>query len=158
MCDPWLLQPVTDITLRQATRADGPAIATLFRRTFRAALPFIPTLHTPEGDREHFSTTVFDRCTVWVAESAGHVVGFTAWRTDELDHLYVDMDCLGQGIGSALLQKAMEAEPRLEAWAFQRNAAALAFYQAKGFRVIRETDGSNNEEKEPDVQLLWERG
>ena len=149
---------MTDFTLRQANRADGPAIAALFRRTFRAALPFIPTLHTPEGDREHFSGKVFDACTVWVAESADRIVGFTAWRSGELDHLYVDIDRVGQGIGSALLRKAMDAEPRLELWAFQRNAAALAFYRAKGFRVIRETDGSANEEKEPDVRLLWERG
>lgn len=149
---------MTDFTLRQATRADGLSIATLFRRTFGAALPFLPTLHTPEGDREHFSTTVFDACTVWVAESADQIVGFIAWQPGQIDHLYVDMDYLGQGIGSALLQKATEAEPRLELWAFQRNAAALAFYRTKGFRVIRETDGSANEEKEPDVRLLWERG
>ena len=98
-----------------------------------------------------------DTCTVWVAE-IDRIVGFIAWRTGEIDHLYVDADNLGQGIGSALITKAMAAEPVLELWAFQKNIDALAFYQAKGFRVVYETDGSDNEEKELDVRLRWERG
>ncbi len=143
-------------TLRPATRADGPAIAAVFGRARRAKLPFLPILHTPEGDVE-FSGHVLDTCVVWVAETT-RPVGFIAWREGEVDHLYVEPDLLGRGIGSALLAKAMEEQTALELWAFQKNVDALAFYRAKGFRVIRETDGRDNEEKEPDVRLRWERG
>ena len=45
----------------------------------------------------------------------------------------------------------------LQLWAFQRNTAARAFYEAHGFTVQRLTDGSGNEEGEPDVLYAWSR-
>jgi hypothetical protein len=46
----------------------------------------------------------------------------------------------------------------LELWCFQANARARRFYEARGFRPIRFTDGDGNEEKTPDVRYRWERG
>jgi putative acetyltransferase len=63
----------------------------------------------------------------------------------------------GHGIGTALLRIAQTAFPRLHAWTFQRNLAARSFYLARGFVPVRETDGSDNEESEPDVLCLWSR-
>jgi len=40
---------------------------------------------------------------------------------------------------------------------FQRNARARRFYEARGFRLIEETDGARNEEREPDARYLWAR-
>ena len=148
---------MNSFSLRPVVRADGPAIAALFRRTFRAALPFIPTLHTPEEDAAFFSGPVMDACTVWVAEANG-IAGFIAWRDGWVDHLTVAPENARRGIGGALLGLAMSDQAALELWAFKRNTDALAFYRAKGFCVVRETDGSGNEEKEPDVLLRWERG
>jgi hypothetical protein len=45
----------------------------------------------------------------------------------------------------------------LRLWAFHRNAQALRFYAARGFRVVERTDGSRNEEREPDAMLEWVR-
>ena len=122
-----------------------------------ARLPFLPTLHTPDEDRAFFSGPVFDACTVWVAET-DTLAGFIAWREGWIDHLYVAAEKIGQGIGTALIAKAMDGQTRLDLWAFQKNADALAFYAAKGFRKVAETDGSRNEEREPDVLMRWERG
>lgn len=148
---------MVSFSLRPATRADGPAIARLYRRTVQAKLPFLPTLHTPEEDRAFFGGAVFDACAVWVA-AADAIVGFIAWRAGWIDHLYVGPEATGRGIGSALLAKAMADQPLLELWAFRKNADAIAFYAARGFCVVRETDGSGNDEREPDVLLRWERG
>ena len=60
-----------------------------------------------------------------------------------------------QGIGRALLAVAMSREPPLRLWVFQRNAAAIRFYCAQGFREIERTDGSRNEEHEPDMLMEW---
>jgi len=35
--------------------------------------------------------------------------------------------------------------------------ATARFYEARGFALVRETDGSGNEEKEPDALYLWTR-
>ena len=51
----------------------------------------------------------------------------------------------------------MAAYSPLRLWVFQRNTPALRFYAARGFRVVEHTDGSRNEEREPDALLEWVR-
>jgi GNAT superfamily N-acetyltransferase len=63
----------------------------------------------------------------------------------------------GQGVGTALLDVAKRAVARLQLWTFQRNAQARRFYEARGFVVVEQTDGTGNEEKEPDARYLWTR-
>ncbi len=142
--------------LRRATPDDAPQIALLLRRTLREALPYLPVLHTPEEDRAFIAGHVLQTCTVWVAE-ADAIVGFIAFRTGWIDHLYVDPGHHGRGIGSALIDKAFAAEPELQLWAFQKNRNALGFYERRGFRIVALTDGAGNEEKEPDARLVWRR-
>ena len=144
--------------MRPATPEDAATIAALFTRVRATALPFLPVLHTPAEDAAFIRDVARSANTLWVAENGGRIVGFIAWHDVEVDHLYVDTDRLGCGIGSALLRLAMTEQPRLELWAFARNERALAFYRKHGFRVLCETDGSHNEEREPDVRLVWERG
>jgi ribosomal protein S18 acetylase RimI-like enzyme len=60
-----------------------------------------------------------------------------------------------RGIGTALLDIARSKLARLELWTFQRNAQARRFYEARGFVLVEETDGSRNEEREPDARYLW---
>ena len=94
---------------------------------------------------------------MWVAEAEA-IVGFIAWREGWIDHLYVDVGWTGRGIGAALLAKACEAQDKLSLWAFQRNRDALRFYRRHGFRLVEATDGSRNEENEPDVLLSRSAG
>ena len=66
--------------------------------------------------------------------------------------------CAAMRVTSALLDWAKALSPgRLVLWTFQRNANARRFYEAHGFALVRETDGSDNEEKEPDALYLWTR-
>lgn len=52
----------------------------------------------------------------------------------------------------------MKGQDVLQLWAFQRNLRAIKFYERHGFRLVRETDGSGNEEREPDALYAWNRG
>jgi GNAT superfamily N-acetyltransferase len=85
------------------------------------------------------------------------VLGFAATREGWLDHLYVDPLRHGQGVGSMLLSKAREERASLELWTFQRNGQARRFYERNGFRLVELTDGSGNEEREPDARYCWSR-
>jgi len=147
---------MTSFRLRRAIPGDAEAIAHLLRDTMTKALPFLPVLHTADEDHAFIAGHVLPACTVWVVEM-DRIVGFIACRDDWIEHLYVDVDCHGRGIGSALLGKVLEAGPRWQLWAFQKNEQGLRFYKRKGFRVVERTDGSGNEEKEPDARLLWLR-
>jgi len=63
----------------------------------------------------------------------------------------------GRHIGTTLLNIAQSRFDRLSLWTFKRNRNARKFYEKHGFRLVAETDGSRNEEKEPDVLYWWQR-
>ena len=142
--------------LRRALTADIEPVALLFREIRQACLPYLPDLHSPAEDLVFFTEHVFLECEVWLAEADG-LDGFCAFREGWVDHLYIRQDCHGQGLGTALLAKAMGPQARLQLWVFQRNEAAIAFYRARGFRETLRTDGSANEEREPDALFEWSR-
>jgi putative acetyltransferase len=140
--------------IRTAVADDGPLIAALFRRSF-GTLTFLPTLHTPDEDRAFFGRAVEEQ-DVWVWEQDGRILGFTALGGRMLNHLYVEPEAQGRGIGSALLARAKERCPSgFRLWTFQQNEGARRFYERHRFRVVEMTDGSGNEEREPDVLYEW---
>jgi len=140
------------VAIRRADAGDLEALARLFRAVFRAHLPYLPELHTPEEDLWFFRHRVFVECAVWIA---GTPDGFIAFRKGWVDHLYVRTEQQGCGLGTALLAQAMRTHKPLRLWTFQKNTAAIRFYSARGFREIARTDGSQNEEREPDVLFEW---
>jgi len=71
---------------------------------------------------------------------------------DWLDQLYVDPARTGQGIGTRLLEIARRERPvGLRLWTFQSNEGAQRFYERHGFTEVLRTDGSENEERSPDI-------
>ncbi|HEY6234126.1 MAG TPA: GNAT family N-acetyltransferase [Candidatus Elarobacter sp.] len=146
-----------DLVLRRARDDESDAVAALFRLSKETAMPYLPDLHTAEEDRAFFRERVFAECEVWVAERDGELVGMCAFRGGWLDQLYVHPAHRRRGIGAALLCKAKDANEQLQLWAFQRNVSALRFYESQDFRVVKTTDGRDNEEREPDALFAWER-
>ena len=69
-----------------------------------------------------------------------------------IDQLYLRPDAVGQGIGTRMLAAALKDLPGpVRLWTFQRNAGGRRFYERHGFEPVRMTDGSDNEERCPDV-------
>jgi ribosomal protein S18 acetylase RimI-like enzyme len=140
--------------IRRATSGDVEAVARLHREVRAACLPWLPDLHAPVEILAYFRDRVFPAAEVWVA-GTDTLDGYCAVRPGWVDHLYIRVECQHRGLGTALLAKAMVGSTRLLLWTFQRNEGAIGFYRTRGFRVLRETDGSGNEEREPDVLLEW---
>ena len=75
--------------------------------------------------------------TVRVAFLEGRMVGFIAASTESISQLYVRKGYDRRGIGSLLLQWAKEQSAgSLWLYTFERNAAARAFYEHHGFRIV----------------------
>ena len=146
------------LALRRLVLKDMAAAAAVHRVSFDRALPWLAGLHTPAEDRAFYRNQVFKSCDVWGAERQSKLVGIIAFREDWIDQLYVLPHAQGRGVGSDLLEVAQEAFPVLNLWTFQCNARARRFYELNGFVALRETDGSGNEEKEPDLLYRWKRG
>jgi len=143
------------VELRRARPEDGVAVAGVFAAA-RAEMRYLPALHSHEEHVAFFSTRVLPTSSVTVARTGGEVVAFSAVTDGWLNHLYVEPAHQGGGIGSALLGRAKDESPAgLSLWAFAANHRAIAFYGRAGFVEVRRTDGSGNEERQPDVQMHW---
>jgi ribosomal protein S18 acetylase RimI-like enzyme len=124
----------------------------------RADMTYLPVLHSAEEHIAFFSEHVLPVRSVEVAEAdGGRIVGFCAVKDGWVDHLYVSPGFQGRGIGSALLARAMAQHARgLTLWVFEENHGARALYARHGFVQVERTDGSGNEEQQPDIRLQWE--
>ena len=131
--------------------------ARVHRAAFDAALPWLAGLHTPEQDRWFYRERVFPSCEVWGTFADDRLAGIIAFRHDWIEQLYVLPGAQGQGGGGALLDIAKRMFGRLQLWTFQRNIAARRFYERRGFALMEVTDGSRNEEREPDALYRWIR-
>jgi putative acetyltransferase len=144
---PFSIRRLEMVHMRRAAR--------VLRASFDDRLPWLAGLHTPEEDRDFFLGPVFSSCEVWGAVD-GDIVGVIAFRRCWVDQLYVLPAYQRRGAGDALLQVAMKANASLSLRTFQRNLQARHFYEARGFVAVDETDGTSNEEREPDVLYRWD--
>ncbi|PVA08943.1 GNAT family N-acetyltransferase [Pelagivirga sediminicola] len=71
--------------------------------------------------------------------------------------LYVHPRAQGRGMGRALLEEAKRAQPRLELFVAEANEAARSFYAAHGFAEAGRSDGAGNDERLPDIHMIWQR-
>lgn len=144
------------LVIRRAVQADAEAVAEVWIRSFDAALP---TVRRPRGNdriRLWFAEKIVPHRETWVADADGVVVGMMVLHDGDLDQLYVAPDWRGRGIGDRMVALAKENSPEgLELWTFQVNAPAQRFYERHGFVESFRTDGSENEEREPDIRYAW---
>jgi len=154
--------PTDALLMRPATAADAGPLAELYLLAREAAFPAMPRpVHDDDSVRawvhrwfEPHATPVPE---AWVAEAGERLVGFVMLEDDWVHSLYVDPELVGQGIGSALLDLAKGLRRGgLGLWVFESNEPARRFYTRHGFVDVRRTDGSDNEEREPDVEMRWE--
>ncbi len=95
----------------------------------------------------------------WVAVVAGEIVAVLVVHAGYVEQLYVLAGQAGRGIGSALIDLAKRQSPAgLRLYTFQINDGARRFYERHGFRALAFSDGSENEEGEPDVLYGWPAG
>ena len=140
--------------LRPARSTDPGKIGAILSE-FIDTTDWMPRIHTRAEDVS-FCASMIDRGWVTVAQQ-DRVCGFLAQAGDEVNCLYVTNDAQGQGIGKVLLDHAKDTVDRLELWTFQANERARRFYAREGFVETDLTGGQRNDEKLPDVFLVWER-
>ena len=149
------------LTLRSALPGDADRIAQLLIDVRTAFMPYAPSVHRPDEIRTWVRTFLIPSGGTVVAERDASVVGIMATEREPacswIMQMAVDPGHVGAGIGSALLEHAFRTLPSpILLHTFQANVGARRFYERHGFRAIRFTDGSANEERCPDV--LYEFG
>lgn len=150
---------VTRPQVRAAVEADAPTIAQVqvdsWRATYRGILPqaFLAGL-SAEGRSAAFLDAISGRtgARVWVVEARGRLLGFAVAgpcrdegsdpaRTGEVHAIYTLPEAWGQGLGLALMERALAglaAQGHREAvlWVLERNDRGRRFYESCGWAVV----------------------
>ena len=145
------------IEVRRATGADAGAVADLWLASFDDALPTVRRAHDDDDVRGWIRDHLVARTEAWVAVRGAEVVAILGLAPGWIEQLYVAPAHQGSGVGSHLVAFAQDRADELQLWTFQVNDRARAFYRRHGFREVELTDGAANQEREPDVRLLWTR-
>jgi len=117
--------------------------------------PWFPN-HAPESASEHSMQDRIKNGSVYVARTAGEVIGFVAFDKGYLDCLYLTPEARNKGLGIRLLTRAKAESPEgICLWVLEKNEAARRFYAREGFAETARGDGSDNEEGLPDIRMEW---
>lgn len=148
------------ILFRPATDTDAETVADIYLASRRMFVPFAPLAHDEVDVRRWVRDVLIPSGQVTVAEESKAVVGFMAISRDGelgwIDHLYLAPSTTGRGIGSAFVSQAkVELGAPIRLYTFQENHSARRFYERHGFVAMKFGDGSENEEKCPDVLYEW---
>jgi len=142
--------------IRPAHPHDAGPIAEVYLASRQAFLPYAPLAHSSSEVRRWVSETLMVTRTVWVDEDQGRITGFAAWTQREglgwIDQIYVVPGGTSKGVGARLLAQALaDLRHPVRLYTFQANEGARRFYERHGFRAIAFGDGSQNEERCPDI-------
>jgi GNAT superfamily N-acetyltransferase len=149
-------RPSIRADIRKADAKDVPDIVRVLRTSRLESLPYAPPLHSEAEDLDWVRDALIPSGGVTLALLDERIVGVMAVSRREsfswIDQLYIEPRLYGRGIGTQLLQTALASLPRpIRLYTFQQNRSARRFYERLGFRPISFSNGSDNEERCPDV-------
>ena len=75
---------------------------------------------------------------LWVFDEDGIVKGFMWVDSQQIKKLFVEPILQSHGIGSKLLEYAVDKLGATYLWALEKNTRAIAFYQRHGFQTTEE--------------------
>lgn len=124
------------MTIEEADKTSYSELIALWEASVRATHDFLA-----EEDLLMLKPLIFeqflDAVELRVARSAsGEIVGFSGVSDDKLEMLFIAPNARGEGIGTALVDHALQAQAVSKVDVNEQNEQALGFYQRLGFQVV----------------------
>jgi ribosomal protein S18 acetylase RimI-like enzyme len=146
--------------VRLATLEDADAVADVYLRSRKELVACAPLVRSDQAVRAWVRGHLIPAGNTTVARADGLVVGFLSVSKTSgcswIDQLYVHPAWRDRGVGTRLLEIALgELPPPIRLYTFQCNERARCFYERRGFEALVFRDGSDNEEKSPDILYEW---
>lgn len=119
--------------IRPGTPADVPRAVEIWRDAVDVTHGFLAPEHRAEIDRM-VAEQFLPGAALWLAvDDDDRPLGFLVMDGGMIDALFVDPAVHGRGIGTALLDHALDLAPEATVDANEQAANALPFYEARGF-------------------------
>ena len=124
----------------KCNKNDYETLIGIWERSVRATHKFLDETSISEI-KEALMPDYFPNVELYAVSDNDLLVGFIGLHDNKIEMLFIDNENRGQGYGSMLLEFAKQ-KGATKVDVNEQNPLALAFYQAKGFRVTgrNETD------------------
>jgi ribosomal protein S18 acetylase RimI-like enzyme len=133
---------------------DEDTVLWLWRRSFEHGVGIDDPNPSLDGIRGYFRAEILPKDDVHVAKEGNEIVGVVASNRESVSALYVRVDSIGRGIGSALIELAKSrSSGTLWLYTFEKNENARRFYAKHGFEEFEY--GFESFWKLNDVKLRW---
>ncbi|MBN9334340.1 acetyltransferase [Devosia sp.] len=120
------------IEIRMSTSQDMPRVLDIWRRAVDATHDFLAPADRAAIEAE-VSTFLPQVSLLLAVDASGVPQGFMFLHEGHLEALFIDPDHHGQGIGKALIERALVEHPNLTTDVNEQNPRALGFYERVGF-------------------------
>ena len=124
----------------------------VWERSVRASHDFLDEASI-ERIRDYVPQAILGVERLVVAYEGGNPLAFLGAQDGMLEMLFVDADLRGQGIGNALLGYGIERLGIGELTVNEQNPAAVAFYEAQGFRTVERLEADDRGEPYPLLRM-----
>lgn len=139
--------------IRTFQKTDLPQTAELWLNANLEAHSFIPASYWTDHLEEVKEAFLHSELYVW--EENGQLLGFIGLSGSYIAGLFVHRHARSRGIGRKLLDAAKEQKNCLHLQVYEKNAAAIKFYQREHFQIqSRQTDPDT---QETEYLMVWER-
>ena len=125
---------LTDIKIRKCDKADYPALVDVWERSVRATHTFLTDEAINEIKAE-LAPCYFPNVDLHVITLDGVISGFVGLVKDKIEMLFIDDDRRGCGLGTQLINHAVNLGARLVD-VNEQNPHAFEFYKSRGFHVV----------------------
>ena len=122
--------------IRKYENGDLDELLDVWYDASRIAHPFLTTEFL-EQEKENIPTKHLPVAETWVYEDEGSVVGFIALIKNEVGAIFVTPRRHGTGVGRALMDHAKTSREFLEVDVFEANEIGRRFYDAYGFKFLK---------------------
>lgn len=147
------------VRIRAAKVQEYPALVELWRRSVQATHDFLHPADLEQIYRQMPHVYLPGVREVWLIETrcgdSWRIGGFMGCNGSHVEMLFVEPECFGQGLGSALLRHARARFGNLTLDVNEQNARALAFYRRQGFAITGRSALDTGGRPYPLLHLAW---
>ena len=118
----------------KCNKADYTTLSAIWERSVRATHDLLDE-DTITEIKAALEPSYFPNVELYAVSHNGSLAGFIGLRDDMIEMLFIDSRSRGQGYGSSLIEFALD-HGATQVDVNEQNPRALAFYQAKGFKII----------------------